>query len=402
MNAAPSLALAAPAGLAYSPGNAVYTMSVPVPANVPTSTGGAPTTYVNSSGGVVPAYSISPTLPQGLSISSVPPPLPAFGIDATGVITGTPTVVSPATVYTVTASNPSGSTTATFTLTVNPTTTLSSLAYSAPAPVYADEVPITADVPTINNIGGAQVTYSVNPDLAPIGLTLSPNTGVITGTPIAVPSLIKPAPAVTATYTVTASDGTNSVSVPVTITVYNAPQAVPNMSQSITPLATTGSNFQFLDTGMLVTDPYDPQVAPVEWMAGQAVSTSISPDNKTLLVLTSGFNRVYQGPFPLFDPLMSNEYIFIFDITNHSPVFKQAVPIPNAYHGIVWDPSSTAFYVSGGMGDAPFGTDPIPYYLPGTATRANNNGDNIHIIAQQGGSWQPVAESIWARILGTD
>ena len=29
------------------------------------------------------------------------------------------------------------------------------------------------------------------------------------------------------------------------------------------------------------------------------------------------------------------------------------------------------------MGDAPYGTDPIPYPLP-------NNGDNIHIITQQG------------------
>jgi hypothetical protein len=129
------------------------------------------------------------------------------------------------------------------------------------------------------------------------------------------------------------------------------------MGQSITPLATAGSSFQFLDTGMIVTDPIDAQVAPAEWLAGQAVSSAVSPDGSTLLVLTSGFNRVYQGPFPLFDPLMSNEYVFIYDITNHSPVFKQAVPIPNAYHGLVWDPivANHAFYVSGGMGDAPFG-----------------------------------------------
>ncbi len=331
-------------------------------------------------------------MPQGLSISSIPPPLPAFGIDATGIISGIPTAPSPATVYTVTASNPSGSTTTTFTLTVNSATTLSGLAYSAPAPVYTEGVPITADVPTINNTGGGQITYSVSPDLTVIGLSLNATTGVITGTPVAVPSTIVPPPAVTGTYTVTASNGTNSVSAPVTITIYNAPQAVPNMSQSLSPLATAGSNFQFLDTGMVVTDPYDPNVAPVEWMAGQAVSTSISPDGNTLLVLTSGFNRVYQGPFPLFDPLLSNEYIFIFDISNHSPVFKQAVPIPNAYHGIVWDPGGTAFYVSGGMGDAPFGTDPIPYYSPITGLPATNNGDNIHIIMQQGGSWKPVAE----------
>jgi DNA-binding beta-propeller fold protein YncE len=158
------------------------------------------------------------------------------------------------------------------------------------------------------------------------------------------------------------------------------------MAQSITPLATKGSSFQSLDTGMVVTDSYNPHVAPKEWLAGQAVSTSVSPDGNTLLVLTSGYNRVFQGPFPLFDPLYSSEYIFVFDITNHSPVFKQAIPIPNAYHGIAWDPSGQAFYVSGGMGDAPFGTDPIPYTLP-------NNGDNVHILTQKAdGTWAKAAE----------
>jgi hypothetical protein len=42
--------------------------------------------------------------------------------------------------------------------------------------------------------------------------------------------------------------------------------------------------------------------------------------------------------FPLFDPLYSSEYVFIYDISNHAPVFKQAIPIANAYHGLVWDP----------------------------------------------------------------
>ncbi len=392
VNNAPSPALAAPAGLVYIPGNAVYTVGIPIQENVPTSTGGAPTTYVNANSVTIPAYSINPPLPNGLTISSVPPPPPAFGIDATGIISGTPTAASGPTLYTVTASNSSGYTTATFTLTVNNSTTLSGLAYSAPAPVYVAGVPITANKPAISNTGGAQLTYSVSPDLTTIGLSLDPHTGVITGTAVAVPSAIVPPPAVTATYTVTASNGTGTVSAPVTITVYNMPQAVPNMSQSLTPLATTGSSFQFLDTGMIVTDPYDPQVAPVEWLAGQAVSTSISPDNNTLLVLTSGFNRVYQGPFPMFDPNMSNEYVFIFDISNHTPVFKQAIPIPNAYHGIVWDPSGTAFYVSGGMGDAPFGTDPIPYYSPWTGTLANNNGDNVHIVTQTNSIWAPAAE----------
>ena len=62
---------------------------------------------VTSSGGTVASYSITGTLPAGLSFSTT-----------TGRITGTPTATQTATTYTITATNTSGSTTATFTLTV--------------------------------------------------------------------------------------------------------------------------------------------------------------------------------------------------------------------------------------------------------------------------------------------
>lgn len=369
--AAAATAPAAPAGLAYTLGNAVYTVGVPIQENVPTSTGGAPT-----------SYSVSPALPAGLSLSTTA--ITLIG-SASGMISGTPKAASAATTYTVTASNAAGSTTATLIITVNAADlSPAGLAYSTPAPVYAAGAMITPDVPSTSSTGGAPTSYSISPDL-PAGLSLDPVSGIVSGIPSAPSSTIVPPPPSTATYTVTASNAAGSITAPLTITIYNAPQAVPNLSQSITPLATAGSNFQFLDTGMTVTDTQDPQVAPVEWLAGQAVSTSVSPDGNTLLVLTSGYNRVFQGPFPLFDPLYSNEYVFIYDISNHAPVFKQTVSIPNAYHGLVWDPSGQAFYVSGGMGDAPFGTDPIPYPLP-------YNGDNVHIIAEVNGSWVKAAE----------
>jgi hypothetical protein len=62
---------------------------------------------VTSSGGTVASYSLTGTLPAGLSFSTT-----------TGRITGTPTVTQTATIYTITATNTSGSGTATFTLTV--------------------------------------------------------------------------------------------------------------------------------------------------------------------------------------------------------------------------------------------------------------------------------------------
>jgi hypothetical protein len=349
-----TVSVAAPIGLEYSTPTAYYTVGVPIPENIPTCTGGAPTTYGPASNPTY-AYSVSPPLPAGLHLSTSAITLVG---PATGIISGTPTVATPATTYAIIASNSSGSTTATLTITVSAVD--ASVAppnwnYSAPAPVYVAATAIAPNTPSLTPAG--ETTYSISPALSS-GLTFSASTGAITGTPAAIPSTIVPPPPVTIDYTVTATGPAGgSTTAPLTITLYNAPQSVPNMGQSITPLATAGSSFQFLDTGMIVTDPIDAQVAPAEWLAGQAVSSAVSPDGSTLLVLTSGFNRVYQGPFPLFDPLMSNEYVFIYDITNHSPVFKQAVPIPNAYHGLVWDPivANHAFYVSGGMGDAPFG-----------------------------------------------
>jgi hypothetical protein len=64
---------------------------------------------VNSTGGVIASYSISPSIGNGLSFST-----------STGLITGTPASQASAVTYTVTATNVSGFSTATFTLTVNP------------------------------------------------------------------------------------------------------------------------------------------------------------------------------------------------------------------------------------------------------------------------------------------
>src|SRR5215813_4321217 len=60
------------------------------------------------------------------------------------------------------------------------------------------------------------------------------------------------------------------------------PIALPT-GQMITPTAARGSVFQALN----------PHVASApNYTVGQAVSTAVSPDGRTLLILTSGFNRV--------------------------------------------------------------------------------------------------------------
>ena len=87
---------AAPAGLVYTPSSALYFVGTPIAADSPTSTGGP-----------VTSYSVTPTLPAGLSLST-----------STGIISGTPTAVAATASYTVTASNSAGSTTAIATITV--------------------------------------------------------------------------------------------------------------------------------------------------------------------------------------------------------------------------------------------------------------------------------------------
>jgi alpha-tubulin suppressor-like RCC1 family protein len=90
----------APTDLTYQSMSPVYTTGSEISENAP-----------RSSGGAIVSYSINPALPAGLLIST-----------STGVISGTPTATKyPAGVYTVTAANADGSTSATLTITVNST-----------------------------------------------------------------------------------------------------------------------------------------------------------------------------------------------------------------------------------------------------------------------------------------
>src|SRR5438270_7583791 len=55
------------------------------------------------------------------------------------------------------------------------------------------------------------------------------------------------------------------------------------MGKRITPTAAPGAHFELQNPGL--------KDFP-EFLAGQAISTAVSPDQKTLLILTSGFNQI--------------------------------------------------------------------------------------------------------------
>ena len=139
---------------------------------------------------------------------------------------------------------------------------------------------------------------------------------------------------------------------------YDAPvaaQSLPNTGQTLTPLAPRASRFETLNPGLADNPNY---------VVGQAVTTVTSPDRKTLLVLTSGYNLVNfstkpqpggpNNPTPQLgdqNDADSNEYVFVYDISKLLPVKKQVIHVPNTYAGIVFDPTGKYFYVSGGKND---------------------------------------------------
>ena len=126
---------------------------------------------------------------------------------------------------------------------------------------------------------------------------------------------------------------------------------------TITPTAAPGSVFVPLTTSLQDVPVYTPDGAE---------TTAISPDGKTLLILTSGYNlnEDSSGHFPGAD---SGEFVFVYDISTPSkPVETQVVQLLNfeeTFDGIVWAPNGSAFYVGGG-GD-----------------------DEVHTFTLQGGAW---------------
>lgn len=164
--------------------------------------------------GTVTSYSVSPSLPAGLSLSTT-----------SGTISGTPTATSAATTYTVSAANASGSTTFGLSITVNPAAP-TALGYASPT-LVAQSLPMSPLTPSVT---GTVTSYTVTPAL-PAGLSLDAATGTISGTPTVVTAA--------ASYHVTASNVTGQTSFDLNlavVTVTSAPATARRIVARGTPV----------------------------------------------------------------------------------------------------------------------------------------------------------------------
>jgi DNA-binding beta-propeller fold protein YncE len=123
--------------------------------------------------------------------------------------------------------------------------------------------------------------------------------------------------------------------------------------QRISPTAAQGATYSILNPG-LADNPTLP--------AGFAQSEALSPDGRTLLVLTSGYNFVVDDK-GRFLPADSTQFVFVFDVSKGAPVQKQVLKVSNSYVGIA------------------FSTDGRKFYVPGAGE------DNVHVFALNAGTW---------------
>jgi Putative Ig domain len=174
------------ATLSYPSGTQTFVVGTAIAALTPTITG------------TLTTFSVSPALPAGLILDT-----------SKGSISGTPSAVSAATTYTVSASGPgSASASATVSIMVNDVPP-SQVSYGATRFTFSSGIAASTLTPT--SAGGTVVSWSITPAL-PQGLSFSTTDGSISGTPTA--------PVAAAQYVVTAQ---NSGTVTLTITVDAAP-----------------------------------------------------------------------------------------------------------------------------------------------------------------------------------
>jgi Big-like domain-containing protein/IPT/TIG domain-containing protein/putative Ig domain-containing protein/VCBS repeat protein len=209
--------------------NSAVTATSVIPSPTLTLGHASPFTPVTGANGTPPlTYSVSPPLLASLSMAP-----------STGTISGTPTISSAATPYTVTVTDANGATaTAGFNLTVNSALTANLVIPSQSLSQNHAAAPFT---PVIGTNGTPPLSYSVSPAL-PGGLAIASSTGAISGTPTVT------SPTTNYTVTVTDADGATATAT-FGLTVNTGPPTVTSVSPNSGPasggtlVTVSGTNF---------------------------------------------------------------------------------------------------------------------------------------------------------------
>ena len=307
-------------------------------------------------------YSVLPVLPSGLSMAT------------TGAISGTPTVTSPLTAYTVTVTDINAATaTATFNLTVSgPVSATTSVSNTTLTESHAS----TAFTPVTGTGGTGTLTYSVLPVL-PTGLSFS-TAGVVSGTPTVTS---------TATiYTVTVTD-TNSATATATfsLTVTGSVSAATAVSSttltenhvaaSFTPVTGAGgtgtliySVLPVLPTGLSFSTAGVVSGTPIVTSAASNYTVTVTDANSA--TATATFSLTVTGSVSAVTAISSTTLTQNHLATTFSPVTGVGGTGMLTYSVLPALPTGLSFSTAGVVSGTPTATSPLTAY---TVTVTDSN-----------------------------
>ena len=326
-----------------------------------------PTLSLMNVGGAVVVWSVSPSLPQGLSLNS-----------SSGTISGIPAVITSLQQYIISATNTAGQSSITIAIVINPT--IPNIANIAQQTLIQGGLisPIT-----FTNTGGAVDNWTITPSL-PSNLSLNNTTGIISGTPITTNPLTN--------YTVVANNITGSDSATIDIVINpSTPNIVDVGSQdyiegrTITPLnfinngglASTWSSTPSLPSGLVFSvSNNNGMISGTPSTISLLATYTITAGNITGVDQSFIRLSVKEGP-PILTNLSNKTYtqgisISPFSFTNTGNVATLWVVSPNLPSGL--SINSNNGIISG----TPLGISTLVTY---TITAGNNSGTGSAKVA---------------------